>query len=346
MRCCTTVIEADLRSKHTQMREDAFLFFRGTFYRWIQLWPQECAELCRAPKVLAVGDLHVGNFGTWRDGEGRLCWGVNDFDEAYPLPYTNDLVRLAASIKTLIDGEGLTIKLKDACRQILAGYSQALRNGGCPIVLAEHEQNLETLGFESLKPARNFWKGLNALPLSGNLPPDAKQALEKTFPDRHLKYKIVRRKAGLGSLGQQRFVAIASWRGGCIAREAKAMTPSACTWVLGRVAHSQSHYKQAIAHAVRSHDPFQKIVGTWLVRRLSPDVARIAIADLPKNRDEETLVHAMGSETANVHLGTKRAAKNILADLRRREPDWLHAAAKKMTKIMRNEWKEYKDPRP
>jgi len=36
--------------------------------------------------VLAVGDLHVENFGTWRDAEGRLIWGVNDFDEAWRLP--------------------------------------------------------------------------------------------------------------------------------------------------------------------------------------------------------------------------------------------------------------------
>ena len=46
---------------------------------------------------LAIGDLHVENFGTWRDKEGRLIWGVDDFDEAYSLPYTHDLVRLAAS---------------------------------------------------------------------------------------------------------------------------------------------------------------------------------------------------------------------------------------------------------
>jgi uncharacterized protein DUF2252 len=37
-------------------------------------------EVARAPQVLAVGDLHVGCFGTWRDREGRLCWGIDDFD--------------------------------------------------------------------------------------------------------------------------------------------------------------------------------------------------------------------------------------------------------------------------
>ncbi len=44
-----------------------------------------------------MGDLHIENFGTWRDLEGRLIWGINDVDEAYPVRYPNDLVRLAAS---------------------------------------------------------------------------------------------------------------------------------------------------------------------------------------------------------------------------------------------------------
>jgi uncharacterized protein (DUF2252 family) len=60
--------------------------FRGTFYRWAQLWPEVCANLRDAPKVLAVGDLHVGSFGTWCATEGPLSWGVDDFDESYPLP--------------------------------------------------------------------------------------------------------------------------------------------------------------------------------------------------------------------------------------------------------------------
>ena len=42
MRNCATVIESDLRSKHAQMKDDPFLFFRGTFYRWAQLFPEIC----------------------------------------------------------------------------------------------------------------------------------------------------------------------------------------------------------------------------------------------------------------------------------------------------------------
>ena len=342
MRRCTTVVESHLRSKHEKMKEDPFLFFRGTFYRWAQIWPSICDESCDAPKVLAVGDLHVGSFGTWRDGEGRLCWGVDDFDECCPLPYTNDLIRLAASVKMGIDSGNLAVKLKDGCEAILDGYFQALKDEGCPVVLAEQETNLEKLGIAALKTPKSFWEKLIKNPAIRRLPHGARRAVEKTLPDRNLDYKVIQRKAGLGSLGQQRFVAIASCAGGFIAREAKAMVPPACMWLDGHVGRCQSYYQKAIKSAVRSHDPYQTIVGDWLIRRLSPDSNPIAIDEFPKERDEELLLHAMGSEAANVHLGTARQVKNILKDLRRRKSNWLRSAAKYMAKVIEQEWKDYK----
>jgi uncharacterized protein (DUF2252 family) len=343
MRSCTHVLQSDLRSKHEQMKETPFGFLRGTFYRWIQLWPSVCADLCAAPKVLAVGDLHVNSFGTWRDAEGRLCWGVDDFDEAYPLAYTNDLVRLAASLKIVIDAEGLSIKLKDGCDAILQGYLDSLSAGGCPIVLAEREQELGKLGVDSFKPPSNFWEKLNRLPgVKQPLAKDLKRALEKTLPVSGIEYKVVRRKAGLGSLGQERFVAIANWNGGCIAREAKRMVPSACAWLNGTVGNGQIWYEKAISSAVRSPDPFQLIDGPWLIRRLSPDSNPIDIHSLPKHSDEEMLLIAMGSEAANVHLGTKRQTKRILKDLRTRKRRWLQDAAVRMAKILENDWKHYR----
>src|ERR1700722_17096997 len=84
------LIPRDLKQKHTAMASAIFPFFRATFYRWMERWPEVCPEADKAPKVLAVGDLHVENFGTWRDAEGRLVLGINDFDEAASLPYTLD----------------------------------------------------------------------------------------------------------------------------------------------------------------------------------------------------------------------------------------------------------------
>src|SRR5512141_2221586 len=133
----TPIVRADLALKHAAMARDPFAFLRATFYRWVQQWHTSCGDLAGAPEVLAVGDLHVENFGTWRDCEGRLVWGVNDFDEAYPLAYTNDLVRLASSTYLAIEGNHLAVDPRDVGDAILAGYAEAIRTGGRPLVLAE-----------------------------------------------------------------------------------------------------------------------------------------------------------------------------------------------------------------
>jgi len=342
MKECSAVIASDLRSKHEQMKKDLLLFFRGTYYRWAQLFPEVCPKLLRAPKVLACGDLHVGSFGTWRDGEGRLAWGVDDFDEAFPLAYTNDLVRLAASVKIVRNSEQLAIKWKDGCNAILDGYRQCLESGGRPLVLAEQEKGLQRLGIDAIKSSKDFWKKLNRLPAaSGALPRNLKAAFEKTLPAR-LDYKVVRRQAGMGSLGQPRFVAIGEWEGGCIAREAKELVPSSSMWVEGRTGAGQGYYERAISNAVRSPDPFQRVVSGWLIRRLSPDSNPIDIIGLARYADQERLLHAMGSEAANVHLGSKKSVKGILSDLGKKKAHWLGSAAKEMARAMEREWNKYR----
>ena len=69
----TRLIQADLQLRHQQMSADIFSFMRVTFYRWVEIWTEHCAPLANAPAVLAIGDLHVENFGTWRDQEGRIA---------------------------------------------------------------------------------------------------------------------------------------------------------------------------------------------------------------------------------------------------------------------------------
>ena len=63
---------------------------------------------------------------------------------------------------------------------------------------------------------------------------------------------------------------------------------------------------------------------------------------MPKERDESRLLRAMGFETANVHLGTPRAAKLILRDLEKRPADWLHEAATAMVKATTADWREWR----
>lgn len=121
----TPLVSSDVNYKHQQMTSAVFPFLRATFYRWAQLWPEVCKDLQDAPVLLSVGDLHVENFGTWRDVEGRLIWGVNDFDETAHLPYTNDLVRLATSAQLAIETQRLRLEYVHACDAILTGYTAA-----------------------------------------------------------------------------------------------------------------------------------------------------------------------------------------------------------------------------
>src|ERR1700732_3899246 len=127
----TDIVKRDLRLKHSNMKAAIFPFLRATYYRWAQIWPKVCPDLAKAPLVLAVGDLHVENFGTWRDIEGRLIWGVNDFDEASPLAYANDLVRLAVSAHLAAQAGKLPLKREDICNTMLEGYRKSLEEQGC-----------------------------------------------------------------------------------------------------------------------------------------------------------------------------------------------------------------------
>ena len=110
------VYTPDLDYKHERMadRADLFPFFRGTYYRWAQHWTQSAGAVAHASQVRSVCDVHVEYFGTWRDADGRLCWGVNDFDEVDDLPYTQDLVRLAASVRVGRKSRALGVKIGSA----------------------------------------------------------------------------------------------------------------------------------------------------------------------------------------------------------------------------------------
>lgn len=306
-------------------------------------WPDVCPDLAAAPVVLSVGDLHIENFGTWRDAEGRLIWGINDFDEAYPMPYTNDLVRLATSATLAIRGNHLSLDAEDACDAILTGYRETLDQGGRPFVLAQRHQWLRDLACSNLRDPVAFWDKLDKLPAATEtIAPEVITALEQRLPEQGMQYKLVHRIAGLGSLGRQRFVALADWRGGLIAREAKALTVSACLWEKQAGGADEIHYQRILGTAVRVPDPCVQLSGSWIVRRLAPDCSRVELAALPKDRDEQNLWHAMGQETANIHAGEGQAKDAIRADLQERHSHWLGKAAEAMADATQEDWKQWR----
>ena len=338
------LIQSDLAHKHQQMALAVFSFLRATYYRWAQTWQDACPELTDAPVVLSVGDLHIENFGTWRDAEGRLIWGINDFDEAFPLPWPADLVRLATSTHIAIEAEHLCVARGEACDAILSGYTKAINDGGKPFVLAEEHKWLRQIALHKLRDPIRFWNKFNALaPGEGPVPQSASSVLADSLPERGLEHRIVHRIAGLGSLGRQRWVALANWRGGKIAREAKAVAPSACFWASNGSLPSEFYYQPITNSAVRVPDPILSVLESWIIRRLAPDCSRIELTDLPNDRDEFELLYSMGYETGNIHLGSPGAQVNILRDLEQRPKKWLHESAKRMSKLVISDWKVWKE---
>jgi hypothetical protein len=85
-----------------------------------------------------------------------------------------------------------------------------------------------------------------------------------------------------------------------------------------------------------------RLSSRWIVRRLSPNCCRLDLAALPKRRDEARILYSMGWETANVHLGDKRAVPAIRRDLAQRPTRWLRSAAQAMTKNTEQEWQEWR----
>jgi hypothetical protein len=346
------IVEPDLRFKHEQMSAALFPFFRATFYRWLQVWQKQCVELDRVPHILSVGDLHVENFGTWRDSDGRLIWGVNDFDEAAIYPYTMDLVRLATSALLASQEERLAIKPKDAAAAILAGYERGMEEGGLPFVLGEHHVWLRSIAESKLRDPVLFWGKIDRLPtVKGPIPESAREAVEHLLPEPGIPYRLARRRAGLGSLGRLRVVAIADWKGGRVAREAKALTASALQSLTSKRAPAEIFYAAILRRSVRCQDPYVQMRGHWIVRRLSPYCSRVELEALGTSRGELRLLEAMGRETANIHLGSEEKRRSILKDLRGRnnndknkdKGNWLLGTAETMAEAMEKDWKVWKE---
>ena len=75
-----------------------------------------------AERIWIHGDLHVENFGTYLNSDGRLVFDINDFDEAYVGHFTWDLQRFAASLALVAWQKALP---EDAIRKLIARYARS-----------------------------------------------------------------------------------------------------------------------------------------------------------------------------------------------------------------------------
>lgn len=318
-------VDGDLERKHAKMRSGSFAFLRATYWRYAETVLDLCPDLATAPKVLAIGDTHLENFGTWRDAEGRLVWGANDFDDAAVMPYALDLVRLTASALLAAGENGPGAQAIAA--SVLAGYLRAMQ-APMPIILERDHKWLRKALTLPDSERRAFWDKFATLPDGAvPVPPAFAAALQASLPDNCAAFLPKPRTAGTGSLGRPRFIAYTDYKGGPVLREAKAMLQSA--WSLVHAPQDQTIHAVEIADGrMRCADPHYRLIGSVLVRRLSPSSIKIEI-----DRDPDLLLSAdmldlMGFEIGNCHAGDASSAPAILRDIKARRQDWLAGAAK------------------
>ncbi|MEM7181187.1 MAG: DUF2252 family protein, partial [Spirochaetota bacterium] len=106
-----TISTADRKRKAELLASSAFVFYRGNnplFYR--QLAERNCifsSEFySEATKVWILGDMHIGNFGSFTLGE-EIIYHVNDFDEAWLTSYLFDIYRLSCSLLLLCQEQSI-----------------------------------------------------------------------------------------------------------------------------------------------------------------------------------------------------------------------------------------------
>jgi hypothetical protein len=345
------IVAHDLASKHEKLASSPFVLLRGTYYRFLQQFHKLVPESATAPAAVVVGDLHVENFGTWRDDDARLAWGINDFDEIDLLPYTIDLVRLATSALLAIRASHLAIHPLAACAAIQAGWRERIDLGEArTFVLGERHPRLYKLASEAFEPPPRFARGLRELePWPDPLPKAAARVLREVVPWPGFVPDLRARTAGVGSLGSRRIVAMGELGGGLVVREAKQIPGPASMWLTPK--RKQLRGLAGLVAQARgvAGDPWRRQTEKWVLRPLGPDAARLELASLRHKHDEEAFLRDMGAEAANVHLTSHPLAASVKAlrkDADGRDEAWLHTAAETMAALTERDHEAWCAARP
>jgi Uncharacterized protein conserved in bacteria (DUF2252) len=340
------LVEADLKKKHKKMRESAFAFLRGTYWRWAETILDVCPDLADAPPVLAVGDTHLENFGTWTDEEGRIVWGVNDYDESAEIPYILDIVRLAVSA-TLATTPG-QLSLKSICANLFEGYEQGIEAPEAFVLDRQHLWLRKRFVVGEAERAM-FWRKIDNQyhDFLGKKNPEQPPArwiklFTEALPGSDIALSYWRHTAGTGSLGRPRWLGYGTWRSAPVLRECKAIVPSA--WTRVHRDGGRQRLNDIARGRYRSPDPWYGAAGNLLVRRLSPNNRKINVED---RRDAARLLHpdllwAMGRDLAAIHLGVRDRRDVLRKDLEKRKSRWFRTNVETATEFVSREYAQWK----
>jgi len=325
-----------LAIKYHNMRADPFVFLRGTCHLFYQHLPS--LEILRnAPIIWQCGDLHLQNFGSYKDSQRDVYFDINDFDEAALAPCTWDLVRFLTSLRLGLSTMRLSDKdIGDIGMRYLEVYGQTVTDNSPAAI----DQNNATGLIRNLLQdvaQRSRPKFLDSrtekIANARKLKVDGKKALPLTEDDRrrvHALLKnfagatdkpeffeildIARRIAGTGSLGVERYVVLVTGKGspdGNYLLDLKEARPSSLP------AHGQARsalwpseaerivqLQSTLQHApVAFLEPISFGDHSYIIRGLLPSEDRVALAaSAGKIKRLQKVIQTMARLTAWAHL--------------------------------------------
>lgn len=143
-----------LRLKLYKLRRGPFAFLRGTCQRFYQTLV-EPGLAGSAPQGWICGDLHLENFGAYRNGLGKACVDINDFDSAVLAPLNWDLLRLLSSLRLACQERGWGKTVQDAAGlRLVSMYTNALARASSERRALTSRPLAELLAFAQQRSAR------------------------------------------------------------------------------------------------------------------------------------------------------------------------------------------------
>jgi uncharacterized protein (DUF2252 family) len=349
---------AGAKEKFQKLTTSPFVFFRGTaglFYRDLKGTDE------KMPKVLCNGDVHPENFGAIRGADGKTFFGLNDFDECAPAPFTYDLRRGATAFELAARDNGIAKDQREKIvKAFLQGYSDGIQgfvgNDGkgkpqidqknAPKVVQKLLEKADKQKREGFLQARVDLKSGKFLSTSEIKPlparvPEFKAALEGYaqslgLPKGSLKIKDVAAKleSGTASLGTERYYVLVEGKsqkpGDERILEVKEENPAILESYFGTDPRAAAE-RVVAGEQTQSPggDPYYgaiKLGGkSFLVRERSPHKAGVDLASL-KADDMTDYARACGAALAQAHARSGKS--NGLA----REKDIAHELGKGLDK--------------
>ena len=109
--------------RHARMAVNPFATLRGT----AAIMAADLASRSSTNLIVQLcGDAHLSNFGMYGSPERSLVFDVNDFDETHPGPFEWDVLRLATSFVSCVQGRGDPEKAAALARKVATVYRASM----------------------------------------------------------------------------------------------------------------------------------------------------------------------------------------------------------------------------